>query len=430
MYGLLRTNEKARSSPPVSKQQEEPHIPIQHKANDVIQLLQRDLGNHYLQMTAREDPIGMSKTDQECSLGNCRNCILHGVQAKLVIGEPGDIYEQEADRVADIVMRMSKPTKLKERGESKVIRGPYGSIQGLENCIQSDYSSDQALPIYTRAFYEPRFGYDFGGVRTHTDVIANSFCRALNARAFTLGQDIFFRQGEYDPEGSDGKRLLAHELAHVVQQGKAKTNYDGGQNASLRGSIPIQMNTHAGKQVQRATIQDCSGVHKTAVQVAIAAVPQAIKRTISAILDPANSLARNALEKYFGISSLSGSYPATIGLRLATIASRVGGATIECENPGSFMYGFFCGKHLAYVRPIPAFFGLANIHLCQPWFHNLSAKQQIGTIVHECAHRYIGADDEAYYTLNGEETTETRNLSDEDRRDNADSYGCLVQTLG
>jgi hypothetical protein len=70
-----------------------------------------------------------------------------------------------------------------------------------------------------RAFFEPRFDYDFGAVRTHAGPGAAAAARSLNARAFTVGRDIAFASGEFRPDAPEGRRLLAHELAHVVQQG-------------------------------------------------------------------------------------------------------------------------------------------------------------------------------------------------------------------
>ncbi len=79
-------------------------------------------------------------------------------------------------------------------------------------------SSGQPLDTATRAMMEPRFGHDFSQVRVHTDGPAAESAEALNARAYTVGQDLVFGPGEYAPGSSDGQRLLAHELTHVVQQ--------------------------------------------------------------------------------------------------------------------------------------------------------------------------------------------------------------------
>jgi hypothetical protein len=74
------------------------------------------------------------------------------------------------------------------------------------------------LPQATRAFFEPRFGWDLGDVRVHTDGAAAAAARGLQARAFGVGRDIVFGAGEYAPDTAAGRALLAHELAHVVQQ--------------------------------------------------------------------------------------------------------------------------------------------------------------------------------------------------------------------
>ncbi|MDH3976490.1 MAG: DUF4157 domain-containing protein [Deltaproteobacteria bacterium] len=74
------------------------------------------------------------------------------------------------------------------------------------------------MPESTRSFFEPRFGADFSGVRVHTDRNASHLARSVNAKAFTKGRDVVFGSGQYSPESPGGKRLLAHELTHVVQQ--------------------------------------------------------------------------------------------------------------------------------------------------------------------------------------------------------------------
>ena len=79
-------------------------------------------------------------------------------------------------------------------------------------------SSGQPLDIQTRAFMEPRFGYDFSQVRVHTNEKAANSARAVNALAYTVGKDIAFGIGQYAPETGRGQKLMAHELAHVVQQ--------------------------------------------------------------------------------------------------------------------------------------------------------------------------------------------------------------------
>lgn len=96
--------------------------------------------------------------------------------------------------------------------------GQAEAAPDIENTIQSARGNGHPLDNNLRAQMEAAFGASFIGVRIHTDPEANTLNQALNARAFTTGQDIFFRRGEYNPGSSIGRELLAHELTHVVQQ--------------------------------------------------------------------------------------------------------------------------------------------------------------------------------------------------------------------
>jgi hypothetical protein len=94
-----------------------------------------------------------------------------------------------------------------------------GAIGGdVERSIEGARSGGRSLDKEVRASMEPAFGADFSGVKVHADAKADGLNRSLQARAFTTGQDVFFRGGEYNPGSSGGKELLAHELTHVVQQ--------------------------------------------------------------------------------------------------------------------------------------------------------------------------------------------------------------------
>ena len=141
-----------------------------------------------------------------------------GIQAKLKVSHPGDRGEQEADAMADDVMRSSAGARQgREEGARR------------DSTVASAARAREALAIgaggpldaSTRAFMEPRFGHDFGHVRVHADSAAAAAAEALNARAFTLGRDLVFAQGEYRPHTSSGRHLIAHELAHAVQQEQA-----------------------------------------------------------------------------------------------------------------------------------------------------------------------------------------------------------------
>ncbi len=102
---------------------------------------------------------------------------------------------------------------LARKGEGEFDPGPE-----VESAVQSTRGNGQALDHGVRTQMETAFSADFSGVRVHTNTQADTLNRAVNARAFTTGKDIFFRDGEYSPGSSSGQKLLAHELTHVVQQ--------------------------------------------------------------------------------------------------------------------------------------------------------------------------------------------------------------------
>ena len=174
------------------------------------------------------------------------------VQAKLTVNPPDDQYEQEADKVADAVAsttlsQVQRQPEEEEKLQTKAVASPlpqaiqrqaeeekeevqakadsqrqsHQTSAVLETRIQAAKGSGQPLPDSVRASLEPHFGMDFGEVRIHADAEANSLSQQFGARAFTTGQDVFFREGEYQPESEGGKSLLAHELTHVVQQAAA-----------------------------------------------------------------------------------------------------------------------------------------------------------------------------------------------------------------
>src|SRR5438105_1202427 len=93
---------------------------------------------------------------------------------------------------------------------------PINTVPSIVHDVLS--SPSQPLNADTRSFMEPRFGHDFSQVRAHTDERAAESARAVNALAYTAGQDVVFGGGQYEPETMEGKKLLAHELTHVVQR--------------------------------------------------------------------------------------------------------------------------------------------------------------------------------------------------------------------
>jgi hypothetical protein len=141
------------------------------------------------------------------------------IRQKLIVNTPGDVYEQEADEVADRVMRMPHAGPHRTRHTRQVDGLPDGT-EAPPIAHEVLRSPGQPLNAATRAFFTPRFGWDFSNVRVHTDATAAVAANAVNAKAFTVGNTIVFGAGQYSPTSSEGRRFLAHELTHVVQQAR------------------------------------------------------------------------------------------------------------------------------------------------------------------------------------------------------------------
>ncbi|GAA0560584.1 eCIS core domain-containing protein [Chitinophaga japonensis] len=190
------------------------------------------------------------------------------VQPKLTVNEPGDMYEQEADAMADKVMRMPGSqglppffSPLAASGISRLVQRKCAACEQEEQlqkkadatvpviqkkCAACEHEEEHAVqrkeagpPVHdqvaaslysskgggqplqqeTRTWMENRFGADFSQVKVHTGAQAVQLSRDLNAQAFTHGTDIYFNEGKYAPAATEGRHLLAHELTHVIQQG-------------------------------------------------------------------------------------------------------------------------------------------------------------------------------------------------------------------
>ena len=227
------------------------------------------MSNHTVTTRRRPTFASAAECSRESKGKTTRVLGLHNqmFQAKLIVSRSDDEYEQEADRVADHVMRISDgksvqrtPQKsiftpwlqrqsLEEEEEEAIQtkpllqrqpieeeeefiqskrRDPRNSVkrENLENSLTQSKGNGFLLPSDIRSSMENAIGADFGQVKVHTDNVAERLSERLNAQAFTHQNDIYFNSGTYNPGSSKGKHLLAHELTHVVQQ--------NGDNASIQ----------------------------------------------------------------------------------------------------------------------------------------------------------------------------------------------------
>ena len=159
---------------------------------------------------------------------------------RVSINQPGDVYEQEADAVAEQVMRMPDPAATSNlffkpgvssvqrkcaecEEEEKQMQRKENSDESVARTMQTEnyvnsLTGGRSLKENERSFFETRMNHDFTDVRIHTDADAAKSARSINALAYTTGNNIVFNEGQFAPDTDNGKKLLGHELTHVIQQ--------------------------------------------------------------------------------------------------------------------------------------------------------------------------------------------------------------------
>lgn len=158
--------------------------------------------------------------------GECAHCSKKnslGAQTKLTVGQAGDVHEQEADRIADLVMSAPVNAKIKPTaaGIQRLASQPGGNFSAPASVDRALGSAGSPLDSALRQDMEQRFGNDFSRVRVHANAAAEQSAQEINANAYTVGHDIVFAANRFSPGTHEGRRLIAHELTHVVQQSRA-----------------------------------------------------------------------------------------------------------------------------------------------------------------------------------------------------------------
>ncbi|MEH2327118.1 MAG: DUF4157 domain-containing protein [Nostoc sp.] len=255
------------------------------KSNKAVQKQPTTIGItndvHSIVQRAKADPSSLSADEvltlQETIGNRAANRLLAArsttqVQAKLTIGEVGDKYEQEADSVAREVVQQINAPAVSGQSEAvqrqmpedkddlqmqpivqRVTNGGMAASADVEAGIQRARGGGQSLADNIREPMEQAFGADFRDVRVHTDSQADQLNQSIQAKAFTTGQDVFFRQGAYEPSSRGGQELLAHELTHVVQQGGGTVQR--AKQELINILVPDQGNQASNSATERPIIQ-------------------------------------------------------------------------------------------------------------------------------------------------------------------------------
>lgn len=376
----------------------------------------------------------------------------------LSIGASNDPLELEADRVADQVMwTADRPSISHAQGTSPALSrkcscGSFASgecdscKEEKEGVLQRSAftapsaesvpgivhdalrSPGQPLDQATRAFFEPRLGRDLGGVRTHIGPLASESARAVNALAFTTGSDIVFQNGAYSPGTTQGRRLLAHELTHVVQQESGATHAP----ALQRHPDNQEQAQPQGNTVSVALQTNCSD--REARMIGLSALKA--QRMLQMALDwfrnsaPENDVKLNALlRSHFG--SDSGSTRSAVHSRLVQVSAILEEATkgnvdLNCVDAKDAV----CSKreYYAYVRRGQGY----RINFCRLFFGSaMNPEERVWGMIHESCH-IAGALGDNYIFNFGEMDTAAcfgEGILVENALQNADSYVNFVWCL-
>jgi len=197
------------------------------------------------------------------------NQLPHVLQTKLTVSQAGDQYEQEADRVAEQVMRApstSDRSVINARSQAFSIQRRPDNRAGTSTPDSVNFVSSlgngQRLDHSTREFFESRLGNDLSDVQVHTGTQAARSARSINARAYTLGSHMVFAAGQYQPHTSSGKELLAHELTHTLQQ------RDGAKPAiqrKLQVGAGLTMDTQGFNTSKTGNVYTCPAIVKNSI---------------------------------------------------------------------------------------------------------------------------------------------------------------------
>jgi Domain of unknown function (DUF4157) len=351
------------------------------------------------------------------------------LQAKLRIGEAGDALERDADVIADRVMRAPAAAAAVEPPGATLQRRATNRAPATEAPAvvhEALGAPGGPLDADTRDFMEARFGQDFGGVRVHADDIAAKSAEAVDALAYTVGDHVVFGRSRYAPSSAAGRHLLAHELAHTIQQKDRRVL----QRAPGPG----------GTTTTAQASGNCSVAAGSALTTAITTALDWLRTAINALhgfeaLPLSRSTAATATALQFHFHTTNPFHAALIRTRLQQVLDGMRspqGAPSDCAAPADAG----CGPATV------AYHQRGHVVWC-PFLFELDASGQARTIVHEYTHaearrlplvagfaEFSGGqrrriEDRAYldrrYYLD---------LTPSEAMDNADSYSNLVRDLG
>jgi hypothetical protein len=279
-------------------------------------------------------------------------------------------------------------------GQRRAAAGASGAMEAPSSVHDVLATSGRPLDAPTRAFFEPRLGHDFSRVRIHADAAAGESAQEMKAHAYTVGSHIVFGAGRFSPESVEGRRLIAHELTHVIQQGGA--GIDSGavrpfpvqrQGAGRNPKPPVTETEGCDPTLQG----DLKAMHQPALDHlnrAIASLEPGWKHMMPAdkaafaqFFDPSNS------------GQIDSGFVRTVLDKYRFIRSNMRALRFDCD-PKSWT---LCGTSKRWCvggRLMWTCFG--NLHVCSAAYKAAAPDAKIETIIHESVHNALLTTDRAY----------------------------------
>ncbi len=387
------------------------------------------------------------------------------LQTKLAISEPGDALEREADDVANNVMRMAEPVAAPTGPSAAPITGAAAPLGMPDSVGEVLRSAGRPLDADSRAFMESRFGRDFGAVHLYTDERASRSAAGIGALAYTVGSNIVFGAQQYRPATEAGRRLLAHELAHVVQQqGQAPavarqsvdedrsvpsnatnnpqetgatTDTGGGTSAGSGNAMQQKPQQVSGCPCTNPPNQtdQCSGTNASAVSDAFVKaagwLPVAQQKVDDFIAETntakrAGTAVERALNAHFGVP-LGGADPGGVANTLSAVIKRT---TSNISNTFCSHCPTSCGSDkdsTTIAAASPMVWHKTNCYTYCPTYFDKSftPTKQAAVVLHEMMHSWENMGDAAYENQGSgyPPLTQIAKIT-------ADCFACAIRDLG
>jgi hypothetical protein len=413
------------------------------------------------------------------------------IQPKLIFKHPSDQYEQAAEAVSDRIMMLGQPgiqfkpfrvpqirrkcdkceheeEKIQRKEENSLISGhTYNNInpssryfiqlkcaaceaeekeelqrketnystgepdRSFQNYVVGLNKAGNSLPVQVRRFYEPKFGLAFSEVKIHTDSLAAKSAQSINALAYTAGNNIVFNTGQYSPDTQAGKKLLGHELTHVVQQSHG-SNQEGRIQKADYGPVDTSKATRDEAQSKSLpgpvdSIKSCDANQVSTVTAAINEARTWINNVEPRLKAFAEGKAPAADQPILAAALINNFHVNQIDQAVVQNMSALkmglnSNLSIDCVNP------FWCEETSAGFVNGGVFTSLrrfSDINLCPLFFTCVNNLLRITTVVHEVAHKYPGSGaDKAYETEDA-----YAKLTSAQALDNADSYAVFTRQV-